>query len=112
MRHYERSPNGFWTGAESNATNSLICCRDVLQVVTPVFSAGSTEDFTIAMGAAWCDIISAFTADAQLAQKPRVRATVLNPIQYTIGNHGVEKARVRSRAPKQLLQADLVSCTQ
>ena len=111
-RDHLRSHSESRIGTGSNATCSLICCHDALQVVTPVFSAGSTEDFTITMGAAWCDIISAFTADAQLARKPRVRATALNPIQYTIGNHSVEKARVRPPAPKQLIQAGPISYTQ
>lgn len=64
------------------------------QVITPVFADASVEDSTVTMEA-WCDIISAFSADAQLAAKPRVRATVLNPIQYTVGNHSIDKARVK-----------------
>lgn len=63
------------------------------QVFTPVFSESALEDYTVTMGA-WRAIISAFTADPQLAAKKRIRTTVLNPILYTIGNHGLDKARV------------------
>ena len=70
------------------------------QVFTPVFSESSLEDYRVTMGA-WRAIISAFTADPQLAAKKRIRITVLNPILYTIGNHGLDKARVSaSSSPK------------
>ena len=68
-------------------------CHFYSQVFTPVFAGGSLEEYTVTMEA-WRAIISAFTADQQLAEKKRIRTTVLNPILYTIGNHGIDKARV------------------
>lgn len=40
---------------------------------------------------------STFSENHQLAQKPQVRANVLNPIQYTGGDHSFEKFRVCCR---------------
>ena len=65
-----------------------------MQVITPVFSSGDLESFEVVMEA-WCVIISAFSGDAQLAAKPRIRGTVINPIQYTMGHHSLAKVRVR-----------------
>ena len=64
-----------------------------MQVITPVFSNGDLESFEVVMEA-WCVIISAFSGDAQLAAKPRIRGTVINPIQYTMGHHGLAKVGV------------------
>ena len=64
-----------------------------MQVITPVFSNGDLESFAVIMEA-WCVIVSAFSGDAQLAAKPRIRATVINPIQYTVGHHSLDKVRV------------------
>ena len=75
-----------------------------MQVFTPVFAGGSLEDYTVTM-TAWRAIISAFTADPQLAAKKRIRTTVLNPILYTIGNHGIDKARVSSAPASEFVTA-------
>ena len=69
---------------------------DTMQVITPVFSNGDLESFKVVMDA-WCVIISAFSGDAQLAAKPRIRGTVINPIQYTMGHHSLVKVRVRQQ---------------
>ena len=69
-------------------------CSDTMQVITPVFSSGALESFEVVMEA-WCVIISAFSGDAQLAAKPRIRGTVINPIQYTVGHHSLAKVKVR-----------------
>ena len=71
-------------------------CCETMQVITPVFSSGDLESFEVVMEA-WCVIISAFSGDAQLAAKPRIRGTVINPIQYTMGHHSLAKVRVRQQ---------------
>ena len=63
------------------------------QVFFPVFQKGTLEDYTLAMDA-WRAIIRVFAADPQLAAKPRVRMTTLNPIEFTIGSLGADKIRV------------------
>ena len=80
-----------------------------MQVITPVFSNGELEDFEVVMEA-WCVIITAFSGDPHLAAKPRIRATVINPIQYTVGHHCLAKVRVGPQVMDSPYSKDLLQC--